>query len=160
MKRAAITKAQIKMIHTIRGYAVDEDTYRDYLFNRFGYTSTTQLSKQQAIQVINMLKGENAASKKYCKGRPHGYQPEKKGYISNKQLVMLIDILRQCGKTGTDAVKWVMKVLKNAQEPCTIFDLSQLKIHEATKVIPIARKMYKAMFGVDHKPGVVLERRV
>lgn len=151
MKRTPITAAQIKKIHTTRRQAMDEDTYRDLLWNRFKASSTLDLTKFQAIKLIEILQGKE--NKKTYR------RPQPEGMISNKQLVMLTDILAQCGKKGVEANLWVMRVFKNSHEPCNIFNLNQLTIQQATKVIPVARTMYKATFGVDHKPGVVLERR-
>lgn len=51
-----ITKEQLKYIHTIKSrYNVSEKDYRKILNNRFGMSSSKELSKHQATDLIKIL---------------------------------------------------------------------------------------------------------
>ncbi len=63
MNATAVSKEQIRAIHALKGRAgLDEDTYRDFLARETGKRSAKELSRGEAIHVIDGLKALSPGS--------------------------------------------------------------------------------------------------
>ncbi len=140
-----ITPAQIRKIHTVRRHVpgLDEDAYRGLLDSRFNVDSTKDLTKYQAIRLIEYLEGNTP--RKHVADR-----------ITGAQLAMLTDILAQCGMTGSKAACWARRY-SNGEK---IFNLDQLDKDQARLAIPAAQAMYREYHGVDHDPDAPRRERL
>jgi len=125
MGRGRITKAQLRMIHTLRRCTMDEDTYRLVLKNHFNAESTKDLSKKQAKVLIDQLLGKSA---------PRG------DGATERQLAYLRALHRECGRPGDEGLRWAQNIVHRNVER-----LEDLSRREASKCIQAAKAMAEVL---------------
>lgn len=137
-----ITRAQIARIHILLGEARDftDAQYRAKLMELFGVTSCKELSQLEADELIDWL--DRLPKKGDTSEEP----------ATKRQVIMLRDILGQCGMREWQAAKWARRLATHSGEPRPITHLAQLSKHEASLAIPAAQDMYFHYHGVRHNP--------
>jgi len=73
MNAAAVSKDQIRAIHALKSRArLDEETYRDFLARETGKRSSKELSRSEAIRVIDGLKGVSTPVQRVVRNNLNG----------------------------------------------------------------------------------------
>ncbi|ODR93545.1 hypothetical protein AUC70_11830 [Methyloceanibacter stevinii] len=125
MTAPAISKGQIKAIHTLKSRAgMDDDTYRDFLERETGHRSSKKLTNGQAIGIIDGLKklSKPAQGAPRKRGLPGPYAPKLQAlWISawhlgltrnNRDSALLAFVKRQ---TGIDHTRWLREPAEAAR---------------------------------------------
>lgn len=140
-KSEQITAAQIQKLQTLRRRAGwDDDLYHSVILAPYGVTSTTLLTKGDASELIGRFIAKQTRAATFDSTRPDG--------ITTRQIMMLRDLLAQCGLIGPKAVKWAWRHSERR-----IFALDQLTKNEGRAAIAAATLMFRVKFKRDFEPS-------
>ena len=142
-RTSTITKQQVKRVHVLKNIlGMDDQTYRDALWEAFGVYSSKNLTADQADGVIKYFENEAAAlgllvnrkaAEKYRKlnGRPD--------YATAKQLAFIEDLWSKVSRVGKDQQEKSLRTFLQRQSG--VSDLRFLKRLDAGKVIEALKAM-------------------
>lgn len=140
MGDSAITKGQIKKIHTLKTMlGIDEAAYRERLKASFGIETSKDLSLHQAAAFIDELVEQAGPANARKASSKRVSEPARNGFASPAQIAFIKSLWRQVSRAEPEHQKKALRRFVARQ--AKVSDLRFLRDKDASKIICALKAM-------------------